>query len=193
VSSQIDEALARWCHRLISEFSVADERAIALARGLSRQQINWKAHPVEWCIGQCLEHLRVSNEVYCRAISNSLEGRPVDVVQEITPGWFGQWFIRNYIEPSSAKRRAPKKIKPVPDVEPSVLDQFLASNRNARELVFRARNYDVNRIRFTNPFIPLIRFTVGTGLEILSKHEGRHLLQAERIRKNSKFPERDSS
>jgi hypothetical protein len=188
VITQLDEPSPAWCLRLISEFSAADERAIALARGLSRQQINWKAQPPEWSVGQCLDHLRVSNEVYCRAISNSLEGRPAAVVQEITPGWFGQWFIRNYIEPSSSKRRTPEKIKPVPDVEPTILDQFLVSNRNARELVYRARNFDVNHIRFTNPFIPLIRFTVGTGLEILSKHERRHLLQAERIRKNSEFP-----
>ena len=193
VITELDETSPPWCLRLISEFNAADDRAIALARGLSPQQLNWKPHPGEWSIGQCLEHLRVSNEVYCPAISNSLEGRPLAVVKEIRVGWFGQWFIRNYIEPSSAKRRAPKKIKPVPDVEASVLDQFLASNRNARELVFRAENYDVNRIRFTNPFIPVIRFTVGTGLEILSKHERRHLLQAERIRKSLDFPERSYS
>jgi len=189
VSQQFDEASPAWCVRLISEFSAADERAIGLARGLSREQINWKAHPAEWSIGQCLDHLRISNEVYCRAILTSLEGRPVSVVQEITTGWFGQWFIRNYIEPSSAKRRAPRKIKPVPDVEPDVLDQFLDSNSNARELVYRVRNLYVNRIRFTNPFVPLIRFTVGTGFEILSKHERRHLLQAERIRRSSEFPD----
>jgi hypothetical protein len=43
---------------------------------------------------------------------------------------------------------------------------------------------------FRNPFVPLIRFTVGTGLEILSKHERRHLLQAERIRESPNVPER---
>jgi len=48
--------------------------------------------------------------------------------------------------------------------------------------------YDVNRIRFKNPFVPLIRFTVGTGLEIVSQHESRHLLQAERIRESPGFP-----
>ena len=194
MSTQLDETSPPWCLRLISEFNAADERAIALARGLSRQQLNWKPHPAEWSIGQCLEHLRVSNEVYCPAISNSLKGHQLAMVQEIRPGWFGQWFIRNYIETSSeTKRRAPKKIRPVAEVEPSILDRFLVSNHNARELVYRARNYDVNRIRFTNPFIPAIRFTVGTGLEILSKHERRHLLQTERIRKSPEFPERESS
>ena len=39
-------------------------------------------------------------------------------------------------------------------------------------------------IRFRNPFIPLLRFTVGTGLEIVAKHESRHLLQAEGVRRD---------
>ena len=45
-----------------------------------------------------------------------------------------------------------------------------------------ALDYDLNRIRFKNPFVGIIRFTVGTGLEVMSRHERRHLLQAERIR-----------
>jgi hypothetical protein len=36
--------------------------------------------------------------------------------------------------------------------------------------------------------VALIRFTVGTGLEILTRHENRHLLQAERVRANPAFP-----
>ena len=194
MSTQLDEASPPWCLRLISELNAADERATALAKGLSPQQLNWKPRPGEWSVGQCLEHLCVANEVYCRAISNSLAGRPRAVAQDIRPGWFGQWFIRNYIEPSSGtRRRAPKKIRPGAHVEPSVLDRFLISNRDAREVVYRASNYDVNRIRFTNPFIPVIRFTVGTGLEIVSKHQRRHLLQAERIRKSLEFPRREPS
>ena len=182
MTTQLDEGSPHWCVRLISELNAADKRATALAKTLSPEQLNWKPRPDDWSVGQCLEHLYVSNTVYCDAISNSLAGHPLTVVQDIKPGWFGQWFIRNYIEPSpGTKRRAPKKIRPGAQLEPGVLDRFLASNQKARELVHRARNYDVNRIRFKNPFVPVIRFTVGTGLEILSKHQGRHLLQAERI------------
>jgi hypothetical protein len=113
------------------------------------------------------------------------------VVQEITPGWFGRWFIRNHIAPSPEIRRgrAPKAITPSAEVDASILHRFLGSNQQARELVHRARNYDVNRIRFKNPFVPVIRFTIGTGFEILSKHQQRHLLQAERIRASVDFPQ----
>jgi hypothetical protein len=190
VTIPLDETSPPWCLRLISELHAADAWAIALAKSLTPRQLNWKPRPEAWSVGQCLEHLCVASEVYLPAISNSLEGRQPAVVQEITPGWFGRWFIRNYIEPSSETRRAraPKKVTPGALVEPAILDRFLRSNDKIREVIHRARTCDVNRIRFKNPFIPVIRFTVGTGLEILSKHERRHLLQAERIRDSSEFP-----
>jgi hypothetical protein len=181
-----------WCTRLLAELVAADVRASLIATPLTPDQLNWKPHAGEWSVGQCLDHLCVSNAVYCQAMSRSLVDRPVAIVQEITPGWFGRWFIRNYIEPSSTtrRRRAPKKIAPGTHVEPSILGRFLDSNHAARELVRRAGSHDVNRIRFQNPFVPVIWFTVGTGLEILSKHQRRHLLQAERIRDALEVSER---
>jgi hypothetical protein len=61
--------------------------------------------------------------------------------------------------------------------------------RGSPNLVRRASAYDVNCLRFRNPFIPLLRFTVGTGLEIISRHQQRHLLQAERTKQESALPQ----
>jgi len=179
-----DTAAPAWTLRLISELTAADARAIAVANTLTPPQLNWKPSPAAWSVGQCLEHLSLANEVYLRAMSPALEGQRRGVVSEITPGWFGRYFIRHYIEPSAKTRRgrAPKKIRPGTDVPASVLERFLRSNQALRAFVDRARHYDVNRIRFKNPFFGVIRFTLGTGLEVTSRHERRHLLQAERIR-----------
>ena len=175
---------AAWLLRLNAELDAADQRGTAVAHGLTPQQLNWRRGPAEWSVGQCLEHLAIANEVYLRAMAGSLEGRRADLVAEITPGWFGRLFIRTVIDPSPTTRRwrAPKQIRPGAQVPPTVLARFHATNRAIREFMQRARHYDVNRIRFKNPFIGIIRFTVGTGLEIVSRHERRHLLQAERIR-----------
>jgi hypothetical protein len=183
VTSTIGGPAPAWLLRLNSELDAADQRATAVAHGLTPLELNWRRSPAEWSVGQCLEHLAIANEVYLRAMSGSLAGRHAVLVAEIAPGWFGRWFIRTVIEPSQTRRwRAPKKIRPGTQVPPSVLDRFQATNRAIREFMQRARHYDVNRIRFKNPFFGLIRFTVGTGLEVMSRHERRHLLQAERIR-----------
>ena len=185
-----DSAWRPWAVRLISEFDAADQSARELVTGLNREQLNWQPKPGAWSVGQCLEHLCVANDVYLPAISSSLLGQPVSAVPDIQVGWFGRWFIGRYIEPSLQSRhaRAPKKITPAARVELSVLHRFLLGNQAARELVRRASDYDVNRIRFENPFIPVLRFTVGTGLEIVSRHQRRHLLQAERVKRSSDFP-----
>jgi DinB family protein len=192
VTTRIDEPSPGWSLRLIAELNAADERARALAKTLTPRQLNWTPAPGVWSVGQCLEHLYISNQEYLEPISNSLVGAKRAVVQDIKPGWFGRWFIRTYIEPSAKTKRAraPRKIRPGAQIDSSILDRFLASNVKARELVHRAGNYDVNRVRFKNPLVPVIRFTVGTGLELLSKHQSRHLLQAERVRESEEFPER---
>jgi hypothetical protein len=190
VASPIGTALPAWGVRLIAELDAADQRANELVIGLDSKQLNWQPGPGSWSVGQCLEHLCITNEVYFPPISNSLVDKPISAVQDITPGRFARWFINSYIEPSpqSKHARAPKKIVPGARVELSVLDRFLRSNQAVRELVRHAHDCDVNNIRFRNPFIPVLGFTVGTGLKIVSGHERRHLFQAERVKGSSGFP-----
>jgi DinB superfamily len=185
-----DRQLPAWGRNLLARLDEADSRASAVARSLSIDQLNWQPHAESWSVGQCLDHLRVSNDVYVASMAEALDGRSVDgPVDAIVPGWFGRWFIRTQVAPSSSRRgRAPRKIVPVSRVEADILARFLMSNETARLFVRRAAAFDVNRIRFRNPFVPLIRFTVGTGLEILTQHEARHLLQAERVRAAAGFP-----
>lgn len=173
-----------------AEFDAADQRALMLARDLTSHQLNWKPAPEIWSVGQCLDHLCVTSEVYLPAISDALSDRHTGVVQEIAPGWFARWFIRNYIEPSAATKRAraPRKVVPGVQIEAGILDRFIENNKTAHAVIERAAGYDVNRLRFENPFVPLLRFTVGAGFEILSRHQRRHLLQAERLTALPGFP-----
>jgi hypothetical protein len=183
-------SLPEWSRRLIAELEASDRRAERLVRGLSDTQLNWKPAQTAWSIGQCLEHLVVGSDLYLPAIAEALAGRRPSPVSAVTPGWFSRQFIERYVAESPAARRAraPKKIQPPSRVDRSVLERFLRNSEAARALIVRASAYDVNRIRFRNPFVPIIRFTVGTGLEILARHPGRHLLQAERVRESVGFP-----
>lgn len=177
--------LPSWCTRLIAEFTESDVRAEAVARAVTHDEINWKPRPDSWSVGQCLEHLAAANELYLEAIEAALtRNLNAGPVQDVTPGAITRWFIRAYIEPSPDTKRAsaPAKIRPRADIDPGVLDRFLRSNERARALMRRASDYDVNRVRFRNPFVPVIRFTVGSGFVILAAHERRHLVQAERVR-----------
>jgi hypothetical protein len=179
-----------WDVRLCESLNGSDEDAKGLVAELTEEQLNWQPAPGSWSVGQCLEHLYITNEAYLPAIVEALGEEPDAPVEQIVPGWFGGWFLRNFIEPSPQGKRAPAppKIRPTARVGLSVLDRFLSGNQSCRDVILRARSKDVNRIRFWNPFLKGIRFTVGTGLEIIAGHERRHLLQAERVRNTLNFP-----
>ncbi len=182
--------MTAWAAKLVDGLNAADERAQVLTGNLSNEQLNWRPTAGAWSIGQCLEHLCITNEQYLPAIEERLAGQAKGNTDEISPGWFGRWFIASFAEPSGKmkKAKAPKKIAPAARVDGRVLERFLSGNEEVRELVARASEYDVNRIRFKNPFIPLIWFTVGTGLVIVTRHQHRHLLQAERVKAAEGFP-----
>ena len=180
----------RWCTRLMSSLDESDRRAAAVAATLTTELLNRPPASGGWSIGQCLEHLAVANDVYLDAIGRALsDNAPDGPVDEIELGRPTRWFIRNYIEPSESIRRAkaPRKIRPAASVDSGVVDRLLQGNARARKLLVRASSYDVNRVRFRNPFVPLLRFTIGGGFEILTRHQHRHLLQAERLRASAGF------
>lgn len=188
---RMDKAVeATWPDRIIAQLNESDRRAHALADSLTLEQLNWRPSPQEWSIGQCLQHLLEFNRQYTAAISRALQGQRPSPVSEVISGRISSWFMRNYVEPGPNTRRvsSPRKIRPGPQANPSVLNDFLLSNEQAKNLVRRAASYDVNRIRYKNPLAPLVRFTVGVGLELTWKHQFRHMLQAERVRHSQGFP-----
>ncbi|HTP68101.1 MAG TPA: DinB family protein [Dongiaceae bacterium] len=179
-----------WASRLSFELNGLDQEAQALVAGLTEEQLNWQPVAGSWSIGQCMEHLCITNDAYLPRMTAALDDKADAPVEQITQGWLSGWFLKNFVEPAPNARKvpAPGKIRPASQVGTAVIERFLASNKACRELIVRARSKDVNRIRFWNPLAPGIRFTVGMGFEIIASHEQRHLLQAERVKDSPKFP-----
>jgi hypothetical protein len=190
MAEQNNFGLPLWSTDLMGQLDEWDREAKELVAGLAPEQLNWQPAPGSWSIGQCLEHLCATTEAYLPPITTALQNGRGPATGEIAPGGPTRWFIQKFIEPSTqaARAKAPKKIVPNARVETSVLDRFVRGNEAVRDLIRRAAPYDVNRIRFKNPFIPGLRFTVGAGLLIICRHERRHLLQAERVKASTGFP-----
>jgi hypothetical protein len=80
------------------------------------------------------------------------------------------------------KAKAPKNIKP--RTSPSLADAaaaFLASHAEAQNFLRANADLDLAAIRFPNPFIKGLRFSLATGLHAIPAHERRHLYQARAV------------
>jgi len=165
----------------------ANERsARTLVDGLSEPHGTWRAAPGSWSIAECLDHLAVGNRVYLAAMEPPANrARSEGRVQrsDAVPGLIGGWFVRSLEPPVRRRLRAPRKI--VPRVGPPLADAaaaFLASHAQVVSFLHEYGGVDLAGVRFPNPFIPGVRFSLATGLHVLAAHERRHLWQAWNVR-----------
>ena len=165
----------------------AERDARALAGDLTPVQGVWRTDASSWSVAECFDHLATANRVYLTSMRPSAEralreGRTRR--RPALPGLVGSWFV-NYLEPPVKPRlrsKAPRTIRPrsspaFDDAFPS----FLASHDDVRTFLLTYSGLDLSRIRFPNPFIPGVRFSLATGLHVLAAHERRHLWQARRV------------
>ena len=169
-----------------------EELAKKLAEGVSADQANWHPAANSWSIWQCLDHLSRINGVYSIALREALvrsaSGRS-GKTEVLSPGALSAWFVRSLEPPVRTKMKTPRKGVPGQSGNlDEALRGFLASRDAIRGIAESGEGADLNRIRFRNPFIPLLRFTVGAGLLIINAHDRRHLWQMEQIKKAPGYP-----
>jgi hypothetical protein len=177
---------------LLTDFENSDLQARRIAGALSDAQINWRPSDTAWSIAQCLDHLGRGNTIYAAALQQAVQQARVAPPSRngpLRPGWLSRLFIWSLEPPPRFKMRTPKKIVPAASHRrEEVLEMFLRSQEEMRSIVRDGADLDLNRIRFHNPFIGTLRFTVGAGLLIIAAHNRRHLWQAEQVRNAEGFP-----
>jgi hypothetical protein len=169
-------------------FDAAEGDARALVSGLTETLSAWRPDTSSWSVAECLGHLAIANRVYLRAMQPVSEHALAQGRRRrgpALPGVVGRWFVRTLEPPVKTRFRskAPQSIRP--RRAPSLVDaigQFLASQDEVRAFLRRYADIDLARVRFPNPFIRGVRFSVATGLHVIAAHERRHLWQAWRVR-----------
>jgi hypothetical protein len=173
---------------VVDELDRTDQQTRVMVAGLSETQLHWQpGGGTGWSVAQCLEHLAQATALYVPALQAAVrkaKTSPASKRKPIQPGWLGRWFISELEPPPRRKLKSPKKARPAAQPRGAeALTAFLAAHDQVRALVEEARDLDLNRIRFRNPFLRLLPWTVGTGLMIIGAHDRRHLWQAQQVLK----------
>ena len=188
----VPESLPDDLQELLRALDENDRRAEDLVRDLDDERLNWRPDERSWSIAQCLDHLNVASRTYLGPMREALEKarrKGAGRRGPIQPGLLERWFIASMEPPPKRKLPAPKKIVPAarkPGDE--VMADWRRIQAEVKDLLREAAGTDLNRTRFVNPFIPLIRFSVGAGFRVIAAHQRRHLWQAERVKGNPGFP-----
>ena len=174
---------------LETAIDAAERDARSLVGGLTEAQGTWRAHPTSWSVAECLDHLATANRVYLAAMGPPAERARADGRLRrgpARPGLIGGWFVRSLEPPVKPlfRSRAPQKIRP--RVSPPLTEafrQFLASQDEVRAFLRRYADIDLAGVRFPNPLVRGVRFSLATGLHVIPAHERRHLWQGWNVRR----------
>jgi DinB family protein len=179
---------------LATDLEKADRTADTLVQDLTDEQFHWRPDEGRrWSIALCLDHLATANTVYGEAIRTAIESaRHNGWTRQgaIAPTIAGRMFVRSLEPPVKRKSQAPAKIRPRgTDDRVEIMRRYHAAHRDIGTLIESCASIDVNRATFQNPFVPLVRMRVGTGLRVIAAHDRRHLWQAQRVTEAPGFPQ----
>ena len=173
----------------------ADGAAEALASRLDDEGFFWQPDEGRrWSVALCLDHLTVANTVYGASMRTAVDrARAAGWSRRAParPGFFGRQFANSLEPPVTRRMRAPRKIIPRPITS---RDEILRSYRDAhdrlRKLLADSAAIDVNRAKFRNPFIHVVRVRISTAFNVIAAHDRRHLWQAEQVEKDYRIRNR---
>jgi len=176
---------------LVEASLVADETKRVFGR-LSGEQLNWKPGEGEWSIGQCFDHVVISNRPYVQIFEEILAGRRRQRVWErmpLLPRLFGRLLI-NTLRPDSGRRA---KARPAfypssSHIAPAIIATFLEQQERLRRLMEASRELDLDGITITSPVLRFVTYSLMDACRIIVVHEQNHVVQAMRVMESQGFP-----
>jgi hypothetical protein len=175
---------------------VAAEAGRAFGR-LSAEQVNWKPSEGEWSIGQCFDHLIVSNRPFFPIIEEVLEGRRRRRAWErmpLLPRLFGKLLIRTLRPDTGRKVEARPAFYPSSShIPPEIIASFAQQQDRLLHLMEATRGLDLDAITITSPVASFVTYSLMDAYRIIVVHEQNHFVQASRITEAAGFPGRGSA
>ena len=174
--------------QIADAIDAADQAGAAIAARVTDEQFHWKPDGGRrWSIGECLDHLATINAVYLVAVRTGVDlARTNGWTRRAPaePGFFGKKFVASQEPPVKRRLRAPQKGQPRPmRSRDDIMRAYHSAHDDVRRLIADCAAIDTNRATFANPFIPIIKVRVSTGLNVIPAHDRRHLWQAEQVEK----------
>jgi len=177
---------------IISELEQISENTKQTFGKLSAEQINWKPDAKTWSVGQCFEHLIVTNNLYFPNIQKVIDGKHRNNFFSKIP--FGVDVIavlmKNSLNPEQKRKmKTFQMFEPAKsNISETIIEDFIENQKKLIEMIEACKSFDVHKIKIAEPLSVALNLRLDDAFEILAMHEKRHFLQAERVMKLENFP-----
>src|SRR5258705_4781447 len=160
--------------------------------GITVQQLNWKPNEQSWSIGQCLDHLIISDSAYFANLKKITEGQfNMSFWERWNPlnGAWGRLMVKHLQEKPRGKMKAPKLIRPsTSDIDAGILERFDQHLDIFLNYIDACMSVDLDKTHISSPITKFITYSLRNAIKFLIQHEHRHINQAIKVKHNAAFP-----
>lgn len=170
----------------------AREKATNVFANISLEQLNWKPTAESWSIGQCLDHLIVSDCLYFPIFKQIGHGKfEMKFWENWNPlsGLFGKMLVSQVQEVSRKKLKAPRIFEPSHSkIDMGILERFHKHLDSLLGYIADFNRVDVDKIHITSPVSAFVTLSLRNVITLLMQHEHRHINQAIKVMQSKEFP-----
>lgn len=177
---------------LIAEGEAVTTAALETFGELSNQQLNWKPGPDRWSVGQCFDHVIITNMPYIGLIESILRRDRKSSLIEALPLLPSVWgkLLKHFVDPANAKKsKAPPSFQTDASVvDPNIIRLFADQQRRLLPLMNDTEGLNLEGTIVTSPAATFITYSLMDAYTIVILHERRHFNQAKRVTEMTMFP-----
>jgi len=178
---------------LVAELEAVAEDASKVFGNLSAAQLNWKPSAERWSVGQCFDHLIVTNRCFFPDIERVAAGTyRSGLWGRVSPlsGFFGRLILKALDPEKGRKTKAPRVFEPArSDVAADVIERFATHQEELSALMRATAGADLRGLKVTSPVSPVATYSLLDAYRIVVAHERKHFEQARRVTQTAGFPD----
>jgi DinB superfamily len=170
----------------------AKDKVTAEFSFITLEQLNWKPSEKAWSIGECLQHLILSDSCYFPTLKKITEAVfKMSFWEKYSPfsAKCGQILKNKLQEKVKNKMMAPKIIKPTNNkISLDIIECYHKTLTTFLNYISNCKNIDIDKTIITSPTISIVTYNLRNAFHFLVQHEHRHINQAIRVKMNENFP-----
>ena len=149
---------------MVQKGKEAKDKVIVEFSNMTLQQLNWKPKPDSWSIGQCLDHLIISDSSYFPTLKKIAEGKyTMTTWERRSPfsGICGRILVDRLQEQVKKKMKAPKVILPsASKMDIGILERFHKHHDTFLDYIALCDKINPDRINITSPTIKFVTYSL---------------------------------
>ncbi|MGN7866317.1 DinB family protein [Chryseobacterium sp. 22458] len=153
----------------------------------THEELNIRPSSDSWSILECLEHLNRYGDFYIPEIKDKITASDTTPQPFFKPGMLGNYFAKSMLPKEKLnKMKTLKAMNPIhSQLNKEVVEEFIRQQKQLLELLEKAGNVDLQKIKTGISISKLIRLKLGDTFRFVIYHNERHVVQAKRVLENN--------